>query len=84
MSHHVIWAYSNRREDVLRYHGRNRGSAFVDYMCDLLASPARQSCQLSSLPGYTCMLQLQGDRSRQSCQPSSLPSYTCMLQLKGD
>ncbi|CAI7818020.1 unnamed protein product, partial [Closterium sp. NIES-54] len=61
MSHHVIWAYSNRREDVLRYHGRNRGSAFVDYMCDLLASPARQSCQLSSLPGYTCMLQLQGD-----------------------
>ncbi|CAI5474600.1 unnamed protein product [Closterium sp. Yama58-4] len=61
MSHHVIWAYSDRQEDVLRYHGKNRGSAFVDYMCDLLASPARQSCQPSSLPGYTCMLQLNGD-----------------------
>ncbi|GJP45011.1 hypothetical protein CLOM_g4397 [Closterium sp. NIES-68] len=61
MSHHVIWAHSDRQEDALRYHGRSRGSIFVDYMCELLASPARLACQPSSLPGYSCMLQLQGD-----------------------
>ncbi|GJP83522.1 hypothetical protein CLOP_g13665 [Closterium sp. NIES-67] len=44
-------------------------------------------CQPSSLPGYTCSVQLSKNAGSSSqangsgCQPSSLPGYTCSVQL---
>ncbi|CAI7800693.1 unnamed protein product, partial [Closterium sp. NIES-54] len=69
---HMIWAFAPNASRQLAYHGRHKGSLRVDYSCatDADASSraavalyrSRLACKPSSLPGYSCMLQLQGDR----------------------
>ncbi|CAI5979130.1 unnamed protein product [Closterium sp. NIES-65] len=69
---HMIWAFAPNASRQLAYHGRHKGSLRVDYSCATDADAtsraavklyrSRLACKPSSLPGYSCMLQLQGDR----------------------
>ncbi|GJP45008.1 hypothetical protein CLOM_g4394 [Closterium sp. NIES-68] len=62
---HMIWAYAQNGSRQLAYHGGNKGALRVDYSC---ATPSvaryrsKLACQRSTLPGYSCMLQLQREK----------------------